>query len=292
MKKITFIGLGQMGSALVERLLTNGYEVTVFNRTAAKSAPLIALGATAIESIAQAVAEADVVMSCLLNDQAVLDVSEQMILHLPANAIHIGLSTILPATAEMLMKLHTENKSYYISTVILGVPSVARRGGLTAFFAGKEDFKDQVIALLSAFAEHITCLGGETNIKSPNLMKICMNYSLSTAIELISELYVFAEKSGLDIDVLKTGLHQIYGHPAFKLYVDKIHDRNFDQVNFSMAGGKKDIGIFQEAFAQAGVAPEIGNILKSRFDNALAQGLGDKDWSGIYEVIRKKSGLS
>ena len=118
-----------------------------------------------------------------------------------------------------------------------------------------------------------------------------MNYSLITAIELISELYTFAEKSGVDTEIVKMGLHQIYGHPAFKLYIDKIHDRNFSEVNFDMVGGHKDVNIFQEAFSKVGVAPEIANIVRSRFISALAQNMHDKDWSGIYEVVRSQSGL-
>ena len=292
MKKITFIGLGHMGTAIVERLLQHDYEITVFNRTQAKAAPLIALGAKSSDSIAQAVEGADVVMTSLLNDEAVLFVTEKMIPYLTENTIHIGLSTILPTTAETLLNLHQQGNSNYISAVVLGVAPVARRGELTAFFAGKENYHDEVVALLSTFSAHVTCLGGQHAIKSPNIMKICMNYSLATALELISELYIFAEKSGLDVDVLKNALHQIFGLPSFKLYIDKIHARNFDEVNSSMVAGKKDITVFQEAFSQVGVSPELGNILKSRFISALAQGMEDKDWSGVYEVIRKEAGLA
>ena len=118
-----------------------------------------------------------------------------------------------------------------------------------------------------------------------------MNYSLMTAIELMSELFVFAEKSGLDIKIVKMGLQNIYGHPAFKRYIDKIAERDFDEVNFTMMGGQKDARIFKQAFLEAGVTPELTNLLNQRYDTALSLGMKDKDWSGIYEVVRKQSGL-
>lgn len=289
---ITFIGLGAMGSAMVARLLLANYAVTVFNRTPEKAEPLIKLGATGALSITNAVSHADIVITSLLDDQAVLEVTDAMLIHLKPGAIHVGLSTVLPNTAEQLLKMHRTHNTHYFSAVVLGVPAVAKAGGLTTFCAGAHVVLEQVHPLLSTFSEHVIPLGDESDIKAPNLMKICMNYSLMTAIELMSELFVFAEKSGLDKEIVKMGLQSIYGHPAFKRYIDKIADRNFDEINFTMTGGQKDARIFRQAFLEAGIAPELVELLNHRYDTALSLGMKDKDWSGIYEVVRKQSGLA
>lgn len=288
---ITFIGLGGMGSAMVERLLLAHYSVTVFNRTPEKAEPLIKLGAKNATSIADAVLNADVVITSLLDCHAVLQVTEAMLPYMQQGAIHIGLSTVLPETALKLLELHRKQNSHYFSGVVLGVPAVVREGGLTTFCAGDNAVFERVHPLLSTFSKHVIPLGDEANIKAPNLMKICMNYSLMTAIELMSELFVFAEKSGLDKETVQMGLHAIYGHPAFKRYIDKIAKREFDEVNFAMTGGQKDARIFKQAFLEAGVTPELTNLLNQRYDTALSLGMKDKDWSGIYEVVRKQSGL-
>jgi 3-hydroxyisobutyrate dehydrogenase-like beta-hydroxyacid dehydrogenase len=286
---ISFIGLGKMGSAMVERLLHAGYEVTVFNRTASKAQPLIKLGARHATKFSDAVKNADVVMSCLLNDQAVLEVAKEAVLHMKSNAIHVCLSTILPDTSLVLKELHEAKNSFFVSAVVLGIPKVAQEGGLTCYCAGTEKNLAMVIPLLKSFSKDVITLG--TNMKAANIMKICLNYSLLTTIELISELYVFAEKSGLDTQCIKDALHHIYEHPAFKRYIDKIYDRDFDEVNFDMIGGNKDISVFQEAFARVGVVPEFGNVIKSRYISALAHGMENKDWSGIYEMVRSQAGL-
>lgn len=240
-------------------------------------------------TLKEAVSNADVVMSSLLNDQAVLGMVTEAVLEMKPDAIHVCLSTILPDTSVQLNELHQTNKSHFVSAVVLGIPNAIKKGSATAFCAGDEKNIEIIIPLLKSFAADVINLGN--NIKAANIMKICLNYSLATTLELISELYAFAEKSGLDLEVVKMGLHQIYGHPSFKLYIDKIHQRNFDEINFDMAGGNKDITVFQEAFARVGVVPELGNVIRSRFISALANGMEDKDWSGIYEIVRTQSGL-
>lgn len=290
--KITLIGIGAMGRAIAERLLLNKYSLTVFNRTPEKALPLVELGATLSNSIEEAVSEAEVIITCLLNDHAVLEVAKTMLPRMKPGAIHIGLSTVLPKTAEELLSFHRLNQTHYISGVVLGVPAVALEGKLTTFIAGCADALNRVMPLLSSFSEHVIPLGDEADIKAPNLMKICMNYSLMTAIELMSELFVFAEKSGLDKEIVKMGLQNIYGHPAFKRYIDKIAERDFDDVNFTMTGGQKDARIFKQVFLETGVTPELANLLNQRYDTALSLGMKDKDWSGIYEVVRKQSGLN
>ncbi len=287
--KVAFIGLGKMGTAMVEQLLKAGYEVSIFNRTAKKMDPLLEKGAISTNSISQAVENAEVVMTCLLNDEAVLQVTNQIVESISPGVPHVGLATVLADTAKIVAEKHRAHHSSYISAAVLGVPDVARRGELTTFYAGDDEEVEKVLPLLKTFSKSMVSFGNK--IHAPNVMKICMNYSLVTAIELISELYIFAEKSDLDMEVVKTGLHEIYKHPAFKRYIDKIFERNFDEVNFNVIGGNKDVSLFQEAFSSVGVVPEIGNIVRSRFTSALAKQMQDKDWCSIYEVIREQSGL-
>lgn len=287
--KIMLVGLGKMGTAIVERLLSTGHEVKIYNRTSSKMLPLVKLGAIPSDSL-EAVKQADFILTSLLDDNAVKTVTQQMLPFLSQNSIHVGLSTILPDTALEIAKSHQNQGSHYISAVVLGIPKVAKRGELTTFCAGREGDIERILPLLNAFSHTVIPMGNHFHY--PCIMKICMNYSLITAIELISELYVFAEKSGFDKALVRMGLHEIYGHPAFKQYVDKIYERTFDEVNFDMAGGNKDVLLFQEAFAKVGVAPELANVARSRIISALAQGKENKDWSGVYEMIRHQSGLN
>lgn len=290
MNQITFIGLGKMGSALVRRLIESGYRVTVYNRSILKSEQLAKEGAVVANSIKEAVENAKIIFSCLLNDEALSRVSEQLINHIPKESIHVSLATVLPSTAIKMKYLHEKSGCHYVSCVVLGVPSVALAGELTTYCSGAKQQIEQVTPILTEFSKKVINLGEE--VQSSNVMKVCLNTTLVTTIELISELYAFAEKSGLETSYIQDALHDVYAHPGFKRYIDKIHDRDFDQVNFDMIGGHKDVTLFQQAFADAGVVPALANIAKSRFISALARKQDNKDWSGIYEIIREESGLT
>jgi 3-hydroxyisobutyrate dehydrogenase-like beta-hydroxyacid dehydrogenase len=293
MKKVCLIGLGKMGTAIATRMLSLNIPLTVYNRTHSKMQLLVTLGAKSAHTITEAVADVDLVITCLLDDNAMLEFvagHDGLLSVLPTTATHISTATILPDTAVRLSELHQAHGSRYVSATVLGVPKAALIGKLTAFCAGDPEVVAVYDDMLKTFAESVNYLG--TKIKAPQILKICMNYALMTTLELISELNVFAEKSGLDAEVLQKGLHHIYGHPAYKLYIDKIKERNFDDVNFDMKGGMKDVSVFQKAFTDRGIPPRLADLVKSRFISAIAHGMEDKDWSAIYEVVRDESGLS
>lgn len=287
--KITLIGLGKMGSVLAERLLAAHFDLTVFNRTQEKMKPLVQKGAKGARTIEEAVKEAQVVISCLLDDHAVLETAQHFIPLLKADTIHLGTSTILPETSKQLEQLHQAHGSIYLAGNVLGVPKAAARGELTTIVAGSTAAIEQCNPLLSAYSSKIIQVG--TRPFQANVVKICMNYMLVSAIETMGELYTFAEKSEVDCTMLNGMFHSIYAHPAFKLYVDKIKERNFNDVNFDMKGGFKDISLFQHALTQVGVVPDVANVIKDKFITALAHHMDDKDWSAVTEITRLQANI-
>lgn len=80
-------------------------------------------------------------------------------------------------------------------------------------------------------------------------------------------------------------------HPAVHVYIDKIYHRDFDQVNFDMKGGNKDIHLFQKAFLDVGVIPDLATVFESKVTEALANRMENKDWSAVSEIVRRRSGL-
>ncbi|WP_115707242.1 NAD(P)-dependent oxidoreductase [Legionella sainthelensi] len=287
--KITLIGLGKMGSVLAERLLAANFDLTVFNRTKEKMRPLIEAGARGTATLEDAVKEAKIIITCLLDDQAVLETTQSFVRYQSPHTIHIGTSTILPETSKQLFNFHQKNGSIYIAANVLGVPKAAARGELTTIVAGSEDVIEQCKPIFASYSIKVIPVGSQPF--QANVVKICMNYFLVTAIETIGELYTFAEKSEVSPSILNPLFHTIFAHPAFKLYVDKISLRDFDDVNFDIKGGFKDINLFQQAFAHAEVVPEIANIIKDKFIIALAHHMEYKDWSAITEITRLQANL-
>jgi 3-hydroxyisobutyrate dehydrogenase-like beta-hydroxyacid dehydrogenase len=282
--KVSIIGLGKMGSALARRLMLANFDLTVYNRTAAKMQPFVEAGAKAANSLQVAVENQDVVITSLLDDVAVLETVKHFIPFVARGAIHLGTSTILPDTSKEVYELHNKHGSVYVAGNVLGVPKAADRGELTSVIAGDEAAVKQCESIFAAYSDK-TLVVGQLPYQA-NVMKICMNYMLVSAIETMGELYTYAERSGVDGALLQIWLHSVYVHPAFKLYVDKIKNRDFDDVNFDVKGGDKDITLFQKAFSDLGIVPDVANVIKNKFTIAKANGLVDKDWSAITEITR------
>lgn len=291
-QNITFIGLGKMGTALAQRLLQANVNLTVYNRTASKIQPLVQAGAKSATSMQEAAKDADVIFTCLLDDNAVLQTveGEQGFLQfMRPGAIHIGTSTILPATSKTLSQLHQTHGSVYICNTVLGVPTVAEQGQLTSLVAGNPQAIAACEALIQSYSAKILQVGEQPYLA--NALKICINYMLAASIAAMGEVYTFAEKIGLNNDMVSGVLDSIFLHPAFKLYVQKIKNRDFDQVNFDLTAGLKDLNLFQQAFANENVVADIGSLVKNKLIAACALGLGEKDWSALTEVTRLNAGL-
>lgn len=275
---------------MAERLIKAGHSLTVFNRTEHKTQPLAQLGAHVANSLEAAASETEILFTSVIDDQALLEISKVIIKNLKRGAIHVSTSTILPKTAENLAEQHQKFGSIYIAAPVLGTPNVVQNGKAFTICSGEQKAIEKITSLLSCYSETIENLG--TQITDANVLKICMNYSLITALELISELYAFAEKSGLNTQIIQKSLYHIYAHPGIKHYIDKIYNRDFDHVNFDLKGGNKDVDLFQKAFTDVGVIPDIANVVKDKFNEAITTDLIDKDWSAVSEVVRKRSGLS
>ena len=164
--KITFIGLGKMGTAIAHRLLQNNFELTVYNRTTSKMQPLVAAGAHGVNSLQDAVKNADIVITCVLDDKAILEIvdGEKGILKtLKPGSIHIGTSTIMPATSKRLMELHQNRGTTYLAGNVLGVPKAAEKGALTTIVAGDstainkctEIFEDSFLIFKHLYYSHM-----------------------------------------------------------------------------------------------------------------------------------------
>lgn len=291
-KKIALIGLGRMGSAVAKKILEAKFNLCVYNRTASKMQPLLDLGAKGASSIQEAVNDADVVITCLLDDKAVLEAvtSPNGILeNLKPGAIHICTSTILPATSKKLTELHNNTQTIYVAGNVLGIPKVAEQGALTSLVAGNLKAIHFCEPIFKTYSKKIINAGDEPY--KANVMKICTNYLLATTIECMGELYTFAEKNGLESEYVNGMFHEVYAHPAFTLYADKIQKRDFDDVNFDLQGGLKDLNLFQQAFTDVQIVPDFANVIKNKFIIALAHGLEKKDWSAVTEVTRMLAGL-
>jgi 3-hydroxyisobutyrate dehydrogenase-like beta-hydroxyacid dehydrogenase len=292
-EKVAVIGLGNMGAGIARNIAKAGFDLTVYNRTASKVKPFTDAGATAAASPKEAAARADIVITCLMGDDSVLETVEGttgLLAGMKPGAIHIGTSTVSPQCAAKLARLHAEQGSHYVAGPVLGRPDVAEAGELVTFVAGETNVIDQCKPVLDAYTRMVRTVSDEHRLA--NTLKLCANYVAASAIELMGQVYTFGEKSGLDTRLLEELFQAMWAHPGLKEYATRIRGRDFDsEGGFAMTGGLKDVQLMLDASEAVGAALEYGQIVKSNLREGIDRGMGNRDWSGTYEVTRIRSGL-
>lgn len=291
--KIAFIGLGNMGSGMAGRILKSGYDLTVWNRTASKADLLVASGARRAASARDAVTDAEIVITSLMDDQSILEMvrGEGSILGaMKPGAVHLCVTTISPNCADALAKLHRDRGTHYVSGPVIGRPDAAAAGQLVTYLGGDADAIASVKPVCESYARMVVAISERPSIA--NCMKLCINYAGISIIELIGETYAFAEKSGVDLMYLQQFFQMSFAHPALKMYAEKARLRDFNaEAGFAMSAGLKDVRLMLASAGETGVAFEIGQIVERKMLTAISTGLESADWSAICEVTRRESGL-
>ncbi len=291
-RKVAFVGLGRMGTGMALNILDAGFDLTVYNRTAAKMKPLIEKGAAGAGSPREAAEQADVVLTCLMDDQSVLDNvtgENGLLAGLKAGGIHIGATTNSPGLAKQLAELHAAAGSYYVAGPVTGRPDSAAAGTLLSYVAGSPEAVAQCTRLFDAYTSQITYVGEDHSI--PNTLKLCGNFMVVSLIELMGEVYAFAEKGGVDLDLIENLIGVILHHPVFQEYAERIHNRRFDPAAFELKSGFKDVQLMLQASTAVRAPLSYASLIREKFLAALAQGMENRDWSAIYEITRANAGL-
>ena len=241
--QIALIGLGTWEQVLPDDR-KSGHDLTVWNRTASKTAPLVALGARAELTVRAAAAAADVVITSLMDDKSVLDIAQAadgLLAGMRPNAVHACVTTISPECADELESLHQKHGSFYVSAPVAGRPDAAASGRLASFLGGPANAVERLMPVCKSYSTSITVIAERPRMA--NIMKLAINYNVISTIELISQSYIFAEKCGLPLEHLRDFYQQIwFAHPAPKMYAEKLLKRDFaGRGGFVMTGGLKDV---------------------------------------------------
>lgn len=293
--KVAFIGLGNMGSGIAQCVLKGGFDLTVWNRTAAKMEPLVANGAKGAASVQEAVTGADVIITSLMDDKSVLEnlqAPDGILANMKPGAVHVCVTTISPRCADELEALHKKHGSFYVSGTVVGRPDAAASGQLISFLAGDPKAVAIATPVCAAYSRQVTAISEKPSIA--NAMKLCVNYNVVSVIEMIGETYALAEKCGVPLEHMRDFYQQsLFAHPALKMYAEKLRSRDFaGRGGFVMKGGLKDVTLMLSTAEAVGVNLEMGKICERKLKAGVAAGMEETDWSAIYEITRKEAGLS
>ncbi|HEY0413888.1 MAG TPA: 3-hydroxyisobutyrate dehydrogenase [Allosphingosinicella sp.] len=291
MARIAFIGLGNMGGGMAANLVKAGHEVRAFDLSEAALAKAEANGCSRAGSAAEAVAEAEAVVTMLPAGKHVRDVYEASVIGTaPTGAILLDCSTIDVATAREENEKATTAGYRMVDAPVSGGIAAADAGTLTFMVGGTDEAFERARPILEAMGKAVIHAGGPG---AGQAAKICNNMLLGASMIATCETFVLAQKLGLDaqtfFDIASKASGQCWSMTSYcpvpGVGPATPADRDYEG-GFAAALMLKDLRLAMEAaqgvdsYTPMGAAAEE---LYTRFAESL--GGGGKDFSGIIKMI-------
>ncbi len=292
MANLGFIGLGVMGSQMVNRLLEKGHVVTGYNRTRAKAQWLIDRGMNWADSPRAVAAAADVTFAMVTNVaalQAITDGPDGILVGLGRGKVFVDISTVSPAASREVAARVREKGADMLDAPVSGSVIMLQEGKLSVMVGGRRETFDRVKPLLLDIGPKVTYVGENGLALS---MKIATNLSLAVQMMAFSEGVLLAEKSGIAretaVDVLT---HSAIASPMVQYrgpFVLRMPEEAWFDVNMM----QKDMLLAMELGRQLNV-PMPTTAASNEFLTA-ARGMGweKKDFAVVFDVLAQMSGVS
>ncbi|MEU3832133.1 2-hydroxy-3-oxopropionate reductase [Streptomyces microflavus] len=288
--KVAWIGLGIMGSPMSENLVKAGYDVTGYTLEQDKVDRLVAAGGTGASSIADAVRDADVVITMVPASPQVEAIAygpEGILENAKRGTLLVDMSSITPQTSVDLAKNAAEKGIRVLDAPVSGGEAGAIEAVLSIMVGGEQADFDAAKPLLEALGKTIVLCGphgsGQT-VKAANQLIVAVN------IQACAEAVVFLEKSGVDLaaalDVLNGGLA---GSTVLTRKKDNFLKRDF-APGFRIDLHHKDMGIVTDAARNVGAALPVGGVVAQLVASLRAQGDGGLDHSALLRSVERLSG--
>ena len=200
--KLGFLGLGNMGSRIAQRLLDHGYQLAVYDRDSAKAEVIATQGGIVAKNIFELARTADVLLSCLTNDEAVQSVytgPAGVFAGARRGSIVLEMSTISPESSRELHRLGAGGGIEVLDVAISGSTPAAEQGMLTLLVGGSQELFRAAEPIFQSVAKQYFLLGGPG---SGAAMKLVVNTLLGVGMQAIAEAVVLGEKTGLNREQL------------------------------------------------------------------------------------------
>lgn len=267
-----------MGQGMARNIAKAGLSVRAWNRTLSKAEPLAEDGISVVDEAADAVRQADVIVTILSDGDAVLAAADTALPHARDDALWLQMSTIGAEATDRCMAIARDRGLTFVDAPVIGTKQPAEEGKLVVLASGPDGARERVEAIFDAVGQR-TLWVGEAGQSSR--LKVAVNAWIVALVEGAAETLALAEGMGLDpqlvLDAVEGGPLDL---PYLKLKGGMMIERSFDP-SFSLALAAKDARLAEEAAEAAGLDLPVVKAIAAR----LAAGSdehGDKDLAATY----------
>lgn len=279
MKKIGWIGLGNMGSPMAQNLENAGFSLIVYNRSHEKTKPFADRGIEVAKSLSQLITSADIIFTMVSDDTAISAIFDEV--HKTGNLdgkIFVDMSTISHALSKSIaQRLRTAN-AFFLDAPVAGSTKPAAEGNLVIMVGGDLAVLDEVRPYLNKIGKLVKHLGANgTGIAA----KLAVNYFLAIIYQGVAETTLFAEQNGIKrADILEIINESPAGSGATRVKTPSLVSNEFPPA-FALDFMLKDILLARAIGADFPLTP----AMIETYQNAKKSGFGEDDVMAITKYI-------
>ena len=286
--KITFIGLGIMGSRMASHLANNNVELTVYNRT---KKDIVAFGlqnVTISDSVQNAVKDADIIFSMLSAPNAVEEVffgEEGALNSMKDNVIWVDCTTVNPSFSVRASQEAKLNNVRFLDAPVSGSLPQADNAELLFFVGGEKETLLEVEPYLNMMGKQVLQIG-ETGKGAS--FKMVVNMMLAQSMIVFAEALLFGEKMGISKEFLLDVVpNLIVSAPFTKFKAEKIKAENYEP-QFPLELMSKDLNLASLTANEQNQPLFLANLAKELYAEANKSGMGRLDMSAIFKYLEQK----
>jgi len=284
--RLGFIGIGLMGRPMTLRLLAAGYAVTVWNRSRAKLAPVLDRGATAAESPAAVARVADIVMMCVTDQDAAVQIlfgAEGVVAGGTPGVVVVDFSSIAPASARDFAARLAAAGMELVDAPVSGGTVGAEQGTLAIMAGGSEAAIARVRPVMTCLAQRFTHMGpsgaGQTT-------KLCNQVIVGCLFPVLAEAVRLAEAAGVDAKRLPEALRGGFADSTpLQVFGARMAERRFDPPLGTNATMLKDLENAAAVAREAGVPLPMVSAAAELYRLLGAQGRSAQEPSVLVELL-------
>jgi len=288
-KDVGFLGLGQMGSSIAERLLNQSIRLHVFDPSP-QAVKHFSDGGAVIHSSPLSVANAaSVVFACLPSQEISIEVAlgHDGVIHGDKLEIYTEMSTIGSKTINQIAEQLANRGIATVDSPITGGPPVARAGNLTLLVAGDKQSLKTIHPLLAMMGKNIYTLGEKPGMGQ--MMKIVNNLIMAANVVVASEGLSMGTKAGLDPGVMLTILNNGTGQSfAANEIISRGVYGNFD-YGAALSILDKDVTLGMNEADALGLIMPVIDAAREQWQSAAQAGMGKEDFTSILQYVEKNN---
>jgi 3-hydroxyisobutyrate dehydrogenase-like beta-hydroxyacid dehydrogenase len=287
MRKIGFIGLGNMGRGMCENIIKKGYPMTVYDTNPEAVAYFDGKAVLAPSSL-EVFKASDVIFLSLPNSDVVESVVGEFLKYGVKDKTVVDVSTSYPDSTKMLYDKFKSNGGKFLDAPLLGGPADTAAGTAPCMISGDKEDVDSVMDIIACYATPIDYFGP---IGSAHTVKIAMNFTGLMYAALAAQMFPLMEKLGIDTkNLFKVMSEGPFGNEPFNFYGRKFVKKDY-HLDFALELALKDMVYMKRLYDKFNVPAFLLDGGLNLMREAVKEGRGKHDTSEIAAVVYRYLGL-